>query len=48
MSNINQTLRQVHISKDFKETLLSNMEKYYKDQYNAPKRLKYQHIGGPY
>ena len=36
------------LSKDFKENLLNNMEKYYQDQYNAPKRLKYAHIDGPY
>ena len=36
------------LSKDFKETLLGNMEKYYQDQFNAPKRLKYAHIDGPY
>ena len=35
-------------SKDFRDGVLSNMEKYYKDQYNAPKRLKYAHVGGPY
>ncbi len=35
-------------SKDYRDTFLDNMEKYYEDQYNAPKRLKYAHIGGPY
>ncbi|CAI2365652.1 unnamed protein product [Moneuplotes crassus] len=36
------------LKKDFAETFLENMEKYYKDQYNAPKRTRYAHIGGPY
>ena len=34
--------------KDYRETLLNNIEKFYKEQYNAPKRTKYAHIGGPY
>ena len=38
----------VVLPKDFRDTLLSSMDKYYKDQYNAPKRLKYAHVGGPY
>mmetsp|Transcript_6402 Transcript_6402/g.5505 ORF Transcript_6402/g.5505 Transcript_6402/m.5505 type:complete len:168 (+) Transcript_6402:539-1042(+) len=37
-----------NLSKDFRDTLLSGMERYYKDQYNAPKRTKYAHIEGPY
>jgi hypothetical protein len=38
----------VSCTKDFKETLFAKMDKYHKEQYNAPKRLKYAHIGGPY
>lgn len=36
------------LSKDFKDTLLKNMDAKYKEEYNAPKRTKYAHIGGPY
>ena len=36
------------LTKDFKGKLFTEMNAKYKAEYNAPKRTKYAHVGGPY